>query len=87
MLKNVYFLAEIGADTADKERNFAKKLATTKYPWASSAAPVAPAGPAPPAARPPWLSDSITKRLPKFCGIILDFYKLGISNTIFTNKY
>ena len=29
MLNNAYFLANIGADTAENERNFAKKLATT----------------------------------------------------------
>ena len=33
MLNNAYFLANIGADTAENERNFAKKLATT-YPSA-----------------------------------------------------
>ena len=29
MLQNAYFLAKIGADTAENERTFAKKLSTT----------------------------------------------------------
>ena len=34
MLKNAYFLAKIGADTAENERNFAKNL---QLPYGSSA--------------------------------------------------
>ena len=31
MLQNAYLLAKIGADTAENERNFAEKLATTLH--------------------------------------------------------
>ena len=43
MLKNAYFLAKIGADTAENERNFAKNW---QLPYGSSAAACLPFFPA-----------------------------------------
>ena len=45
MLQNAYFLAKIGADTAENEQHFVEILPTDARPWASRAVAEASFGP------------------------------------------